>query len=76
MMRKAIIFLSEVTWWGIGGITWLGAMATGWSQGGWRGVIMGALAGGLGVICTLGLVMVLYDISTSLRLLAGRKLKN
>jgi hypothetical protein len=75
-MRKAIIFLSEVTWWGIGGITWLGAIMTGWGQGGWRGAIMGALAGGLGVICTLGLVMVLYDISNSLRLLAGRKLKN
>jgi hypothetical protein len=74
-LRQFIVPISEVFWWGAAIITWIGLMIGGWIGQGWWGLFLALTVGTFTILTTMGIVIVLYDINDSLRLIAGRSSK-
>jgi len=72
-IRHIIVVLSEITWWCAGLGVWVIFLASGWQVRGIIGMLVGGFIGGVIVISVLGLVLTMYEINGSLRVIAGSR---
>jgi hypothetical protein len=68
-IRHYFILASEISWWLLGIVTWVLFGMGGWRNQGWIGLLLGLAFGGISILSTVGLILSVYEINDSLRIL-------